>query len=376
MRREDHAVDAGRLCGPQERSDVLGILERVEHEDEWRLAPLHRSGEDIVDAGIGPRLDDEGDPLVAIEAGERGQGPALDLDDRDTEAGRVQDEPLQRLASLRDDEQAMGRPARDERLLDGATAGDELFVVAEVIGWRDRRAEAGLGAGSVRPRSARTGPPSAAIVGPGSLEATPVEWPTDRAGATGKVGAPGGARIATRRRAERTWSRAEATARSRAEGTPRLRPGAPRARAGRSSPEGRARTCRAVAREPVARSALIVARPTRLPARRSTAIAASRGRRTGWAIPGPAVTRPSRAARVTRVARPATGSTRAPARTARPRPAPGTSHPGSLAPRIRTTWAGGVALRPAEAEPAPGHGARTATARTAAAAGAGTEVAG
>ena len=44
--REDDAVDAGRLGAPQERADVLGILERVEDEDERRLAALDGPGED------------------------------------------------------------------------------------------------------------------------------------------------------------------------------------------------------------------------------------------------------------------------------------------------------------------------------------------
>ena len=56
---------------------------------------------------------------------------ALDLDDRDAQARRVEDELLERIAALRDDEQAPRLAAGDERLLDGAAAGDELLVLAE-----------------------------------------------------------------------------------------------------------------------------------------------------------------------------------------------------------------------------------------------------
>ena len=93
-------------------------------------------------AGVAARLDDQRDALVAVEAGQRRQRPALDLDDRDPQVRGVQDELLERGASLRDDEQADRRPARDERLLDRSPAGDELFVRPEV-----RRRRQGRGAG-------------------------------------------------------------------------------------------------------------------------------------------------------------------------------------------------------------------------------------
>ena len=90
-------MDAGRLRAAQQRADVLGVLERVEDEDERRLAPLDRPGEDVVEAGEPARLDDERDALVAVEAGERRQRAALDLDDRDPQGRGVEDEPLERL---------------------------------------------------------------------------------------------------------------------------------------------------------------------------------------------------------------------------------------------------------------------------------------
>jgi hypothetical protein len=65
---------------------------------------------------------------VAVESGERGEGAALDLDDRDPEARGVEDEPLERLAALRYDEQPDRRPPGNEGLLDRATTRDELLA--------------------------------------------------------------------------------------------------------------------------------------------------------------------------------------------------------------------------------------------------------
>ena len=132
--REDHPVDASRFCAPEERPDVLWILERVEREDEWRLAALRRAGEDVVDAGPGPRIDDEGDPLVSIEPGDRGEGSALDLDDRDPEARRVQDEPLERRPALWHDQESTRAAARDECLLDRTPPGNELLTLRKKVG--------------------------------------------------------------------------------------------------------------------------------------------------------------------------------------------------------------------------------------------------
>ena len=46
----------------------------------------------------------------------------------------MEDEPFEGLAPLGDDEQPDRGPLRDERLLDGAAAGDQLLVGAEQVG--------------------------------------------------------------------------------------------------------------------------------------------------------------------------------------------------------------------------------------------------
>lgn len=76
---------------------------------------------------------------MAIEASDRGQRAAFDLDDGDPQRRRVEDQPLERLASLRNDEQTPGGAPGDERLLDRTPSGDELFVLGEQVRGRDSR---------------------------------------------------------------------------------------------------------------------------------------------------------------------------------------------------------------------------------------------
>jgi hypothetical protein len=170
-------VDARRLGAPEERADVLRILQGIEDEDERGLASFDGAGEDVVDPGIDPWLDREGDPLVAVEPGQGGQCPALDLDDRDPKAGCVEDEPLERLAALRNDEQATCGSSSDERLLDGSTSRDELFVLAEEIRRRDGRSERGGRARARLPLAVRSWPVEVGSVEAGSVAAG---WPEAR----------------------------------------------------------------------------------------------------------------------------------------------------------------------------------------------------
>jgi hypothetical protein len=95
--------------------------------------PFDRPGHDVVQAGELPAVGDQGDPLVTIEAGQRGQRPAFDLDDRDPEIGGVQNQLLEGLTALRDHEKPMRLTVGNERLLDGVPAGNQFLVLSEQI---------------------------------------------------------------------------------------------------------------------------------------------------------------------------------------------------------------------------------------------------
>jgi hypothetical protein len=130
MRREDDAVHAGTLGAAQKRPDIVGILERVEDEDERRLATFRGPSEDVVERRVSPRFDDERDALVAVEAGECRERATLDLDDRDAQVGGVEDELLEGRTAIRDDEQAPRRTPRNECFLDGAATRNEFLIRA------------------------------------------------------------------------------------------------------------------------------------------------------------------------------------------------------------------------------------------------------
>ena len=143
FRREHHAMDPRRFRAAQEGADVLGVLERVEDDDERRLGALDGAGQEIVDRCEPARLDHDGDALVAVEAGERRQRATLDLHDRDSEGRRVEHDPFEGLAALRGHQQATSRALRCESLLHGPAPGDELFAFLERRSRRGRRGAVG-----------------------------------------------------------------------------------------------------------------------------------------------------------------------------------------------------------------------------------------
>lgn len=136
---------------------------------------------------------------MAVEAGDRGQGATLDLDDRNSQARGVEDETLQRLAALRHDEQAAGRAAGDERLLDRTTACDELLALADQVGWRDagpvgiRGPRVGLAPRSIAAAARSVGAPAGPVAEPAGRTLRSIGLRTGRAGSIGPERRPVGA---------------------------------------------------------------------------------------------------------------------------------------------------------------------------------------
>lgn len=133
LRWEKDAMGAGCLGAPEDRPQVLRVLKRIEDEHEGWLSTFNRSGEDFLEGCETTRLHHEGDALVSVEAGERCQGPALDLDDRDPERGGMENDPFKRLPPARSHQQADRGPPSRERLLDRTATGDQLFSWGELL---------------------------------------------------------------------------------------------------------------------------------------------------------------------------------------------------------------------------------------------------
>lgn len=125
----------------------MRVLKGIQDKDEWRFATLGGSGEHVGDAGEPAGFHDQGDALMAVESGERGERTAFDFDDRDPQVRGVQDELLQGGSALRDDEQSQRWPAGCEGLLYRAAPGHQLLAVTKCR----RRWERGSTALSIPP---------------------------------------------------------------------------------------------------------------------------------------------------------------------------------------------------------------------------------
>jgi hypothetical protein len=87
--------------------------------------------EQIVETGEAAPVRDEADPLMTVEPGQGRESAALHFDDRDAQVGSVQDELLERLAALRDHQQADRLSMGQECFLDGMAARDQLLALAQ-----------------------------------------------------------------------------------------------------------------------------------------------------------------------------------------------------------------------------------------------------
>ena len=141
----DHPNQAGRPGDHGSRTRPARAAGR-------RRATLDRPGQDVGHAGIAAGGHDQGDPLVPVEAGQGGHRSAFDLDDRDPQAGRVQDELLEGVPALGHDQQPACLAAGDERFLNRTAAGHDLVAGLDQsrLGGLQARAVEGRRAGEIR----------------------------------------------------------------------------------------------------------------------------------------------------------------------------------------------------------------------------------
>ena len=125
------AMNADCFGAAQHRAEVLGILERVEHEHEWRLARAFAAARICSMSAGGRGLATSAMPWWPSKPASRSERAALQLHDRDAERGGVDDQLVERGAAFGDNQQTDGFAARRECLFDGATTGDQLLFLAE-----------------------------------------------------------------------------------------------------------------------------------------------------------------------------------------------------------------------------------------------------
>ena len=399
MGREDDAVDAGRLGAPQERPDVLRILERVEGEDERRLATLDGASEDLVERGPS-----RGATARAIPWWPSNPASAVSVPPSTSTTG------IRRFVAWRTSRSSawrrcgttisrMRRPSRDERLLDGAPAGDELLVLGRAgrVGRRSapgrRRPAAPLavfGHGRRPPGrgAGRVGGPTRAAGGPGVGRARrrPSPGPVARrpvgpVTAGRRAAVPAAAGVAERARTPvgggagrgpagrpcrgpgRRRGRGPLRCRGRTPRSPRrLRPAAGRLESPAGPVGGLAVARCPGGRRTLDRAAPVAATPCASPAGRGFAAPVVTGRRDGAAAPPVASARacapgPGRSARPEATPscgvgsgqpRASGGARRAGGRPARSRPAPPPVRPRTVGPpRLASPGAPSAGCRPA-----------------------------
>ena len=170
--RKDHAVDAGRLGRSKKRTEVLGVLERVQDQGERGLFALDRPGQKVVDGREAAPVGDQGDSLMPVEPGQRRESASLDFDYGYSQTRRVEHELLERLTALRHDQKTVSGTPGEERLFDRVAPGDQLLFLAHEVrwwraAWRSGPMSVGTGGkpvGATRPGCSRTGSEGTAVV--------------------------------------------------------------------------------------------------------------------------------------------------------------------------------------------------------------------
>jgi hypothetical protein len=124
MLGQDHAVDAGGLRSAQQRAEVLGILQRVQRQKQWRLLELLGAGQDVVDVDVMKPVG-FGDDALMVVASVTVQALAIDEFDLDVAGVRCFDVVVQAVGRVGDDDAAYGA-AGAERFADRIAAVQEV----------------------------------------------------------------------------------------------------------------------------------------------------------------------------------------------------------------------------------------------------------
>jgi hypothetical protein len=93
-------VDTDGLGAADHAAEVLGVFNAIEGQKEGRLVPSDATGKEIFGGRLRASLHDKCDPLMPVEPGELADERPLNFDDRNAHRGCMQNELLQRTATL------------------------------------------------------------------------------------------------------------------------------------------------------------------------------------------------------------------------------------------------------------------------------------
>src|SRR5688572_2193191 len=145
----DHAVDARALRRAEEHAEVLGILQRVDHEHEPGLTQRVEVEQELVELHAGLALDDRDDALMVLDGRDALDLHRIDVADEDAASLGLGDEVLHRTglrAALVRDEEPLQHASGADRLEHRVWTGDRLsrLVRGGRAGARTRRRTADL----------------------------------------------------------------------------------------------------------------------------------------------------------------------------------------------------------------------------------------
>jgi hypothetical protein len=121
-------MDSDRLGAADQAPEVLWILYSIEGEDEGGLSAAHRSRQNLFWGNFWAATNYQRDPLVSVKPSELADQGPFNFNNWDAQRGRMEDNLLQRGATLWNHEEFDRITASGERLLDWVTSRDQLLI--------------------------------------------------------------------------------------------------------------------------------------------------------------------------------------------------------------------------------------------------------
>ena len=123
-------MDSNRLGTTNQAPEILWILHPIQRQDERRLSAAHRSRQNLFWGNLWAASNHKRNPLVPVEPSKLADQRTFNLNDWDAQRGRMENNLLQRGATLRNYEEFDRFTTRRERLLHRVPTRDQLLIRA------------------------------------------------------------------------------------------------------------------------------------------------------------------------------------------------------------------------------------------------------